>query len=74
MYTITERTIPLLTEQRYAYDSDLHNDDEPYVLTTNEGSIVESPGGLDDFGMWLSSVPNSIHHVGSPYENPFGHH
>jgi peptidoglycan-N-acetylglucosamine deacetylase len=72
MYTITERTIPLLIEQGYAYDSDLHNDDEPYVLTTKEGSIVEIPGGLDDFGMWLSSVPNSIHHGGIPYGNPFG--
>lgn len=72
MYTITERTIRLLTEQGYAYDSDLHNDDEPYVLTTDKGSIVEIPGGLDDFGMWLSSVPHSIHHGGIPYGNPFG--
>ncbi len=72
MYSITERTIPLLVEQGYEYDSDLHNDDDPYVLTTDGGSIVEIPGGMDDFGMWLSSVPHSIHHGGIPYGNPFG--
>ncbi len=72
MYTITERTIPLLTEQGYEYDSDLHNDDEPYLLTTGAGSIIEIPGGMDDFGMWLSSVPHAIHHGGIPYGNPFG--
>lgn len=72
MYTITERTISLLAQQGYQYDSDLHNDDEPYMLTTAEGSIIEIPGGMDDFGMWLSSVPHAIHHGGIPYGNPFG--
>jgi peptidoglycan/xylan/chitin deacetylase (PgdA/CDA1 family) len=72
MYTITERTIPLLAEQGYEYDSDLHNDDEPYLLTTDSGSLVEIPGGMDDFGMWLSSVPHAIHHGGIPYGNPLG--
>lgn len=72
MYSITERTIPLLTSAGYLYDSDLHNDDDPYILTTGSGSIVEIPGGLDDYGMWLSSVPHSIHMGGIPYGNPLG--
>ncbi len=72
MYTITERTIRLLAAQGYEYDSDLHNDDEPYLLTTEAGSLMEIPGGMDDFGMWLSSVPHAIHHGGIPYGNPFG--
>lgn len=72
MYSITARTTRLLAQAGYLYDSDLHNDDWPYLLTTAEGPLVEIPGGLDDYGMWLSSVQHSIHMGGIPYGNPMG--
>jgi peptidoglycan/xylan/chitin deacetylase (PgdA/CDA1 family) len=72
MYSITARTTRLLAEAGYLYDSDLHNDDWPYLLDTAAGSLVEIPGGLDDYGMWLSSVQHSIHMGGIPYGNPSG--
>lgn len=61
MYPVCERTIARLAQQGYEYDSDLHNDDEPYLLIPEAGSIIEIPAGMKALGMWLSSVVHAVH-------------
>jgi peptidoglycan/xylan/chitin deacetylase (PgdA/CDA1 family) len=69
-YSITERTLGLLREAGYLWDSDLHESSFPYVLEKNGDRIVEIPAGLDDWGMYLLLVGAAPHMGGTPYGTP----
>jgi peptidoglycan/xylan/chitin deacetylase (PgdA/CDA1 family) len=49
------RTLDLLAEYGFAYDSSLMDDDRPYVLETKAGLLVELPvhWGLDDWNQYM---------------------
>src|SRR5919199_4189735 len=51
----SERTFDLLAEHGFAYDSTLMDDDRPYVLETDAGSLVELPPhwSLDDWNQFM---------------------
>jgi peptidoglycan-N-acetylglucosamine deacetylase len=51
LYNISERTVDLLINDGFLYDSSLMGDDVPYILKSGEGSLVELPShwGMDDW-------------------------
>jgi peptidoglycan/xylan/chitin deacetylase (PgdA/CDA1 family) len=67
MYSTTPRTIGLLMEQGYLWNSDFHNDDLPYILRQDGRRIVEIPAGLDDWELNLIQVPENVCMGGVPY-------
>jgi len=52
IYSVTERTVDLLRDLGYAWHSDFHDQDFPYVLTKDRKPIVEIPPGNDDWGQY----------------------
>jgi len=70
MYSSTTRTIRLLTELGFTYDSSFHNDDWPYILENDGSSLVEIPAGLDDWELNLMKVPGGISMGGQAYAAP----
>jgi peptidoglycan/xylan/chitin deacetylase (PgdA/CDA1 family) len=57
LYSITPSTLGILMDLEYLYNSDLHNDDMPYVLENGGRQIVEIPATLDDWDLYLMNVP-----------------
>jgi peptidoglycan-N-acetylglucosamine deacetylase len=62
------RTLSLLAEHGFVYDSTLMDDDRPYLLETDHGSLVELPPhwGLDDWNQYMympdpRSGPGTVH-------------
>jgi peptidoglycan/xylan/chitin deacetylase (PgdA/CDA1 family) len=62
------RTIDLLAEYGFGYDSSLMDDDRPYVLETANGPLVELPAhwSLDDWNQYMylpdpRSGPGTVH-------------
>jgi peptidoglycan/xylan/chitin deacetylase (PgdA/CDA1 family) len=71
MYTCSDYTLKLLIEQGYQWNSDLHNDELPYILQQDDGtSIIEIPAGLDDWSLNLLPVPLGVGMGGVPYASP----
>lgn len=70
MYSSTTRTIRLLTELGFMYDSSFHNDDWPYLLENDGSLLVEVPAGLDDWELNLMKVPGGISMGGQAYAAP----
>jgi peptidoglycan-N-acetylglucosamine deacetylase len=63
-WELTPRTLALLMDRGFAYDSSLMGDDRPYVVDTDAGRILELPihWSLDDyiwFGMGRASRPTA---------------
>jgi peptidoglycan-N-acetylglucosamine deacetylase len=52
LYSVTERTLDHLRDHGYAWHSDFHDQDFPYVLTKDRKLIVEIPPGNDDWGQY----------------------
>ena len=67
MYTITVRTLDILRDIGYSWDSDFHDQDFPYVLSKDGRSIVEIPAGHDDWNMYLQASPGAPTMGGTPY-------
>jgi len=70
MYSSTKRTIRLLTELGFTYDSSFHNDDWPYALDNDGSTLIEIPAGLDDWELNLMKVPGGISMGGQSYAAP----
>jgi peptidoglycan/xylan/chitin deacetylase (PgdA/CDA1 family) len=67
MYTITTRTLEILRDLGYTWNSDFHDQDFPYVLSKDGRTIVEIPAGHDDWNMYLQASPGAPTMGGTPY-------
>ncbi len=67
IYTLTARTIDILRDLGYQWNSDLHDADFPYVLSKEGREIVEIPAGLDDWSLYLQGA--GVQLGGVPYGN-----
>lgn len=68
LYSVTDRTLDLLRDLRYAWHSDFHDQDFPYVLTKDRKPLVEIPPGHDDWPQYLMYTgPGSPIMGGNPY-------
>ena len=57
LYNMSDVSCDLLAERGFAYDASLMGDDQPYMLDTSKGSLVELPThwGLDDWPQFVQS-------------------
>lgn len=57
LYNMSDVSCALLAERGFAYDASLMGDDQPYMLDTPKGSLVELPAhwGLDDWPQYVQS-------------------
>ena len=58
LYNFSHRTGDLLAAAGFAYDASLMGDDQPYLLQTGKGRLVEIPShwGLDDWPQYVQSM------------------
>jgi len=58
LYNFSHRTGQLLAEAGFSYDASLMGDDQPYLLETGAGRLVELPShwGLDDWPQYVQSM------------------
>jgi len=58
LYNFSHRTGRLMAEADFAYDASLMGDDQPYLLETGAGKLVELPShwGLDDWPQYVQSM------------------
>nr|WP_309503344.1 polysaccharide deacetylase [uncultured Roseovarius sp.] len=57
LYNMSDASCALLAERGFSYDASLMGDDQPYMLDTPKGSLVELPThwGLDDWPQFVQS-------------------
>ena len=57
LYNMSDISCDLLAERGFVYDASLMGDDQPYMLDTSKGSLVELPThwGLDDWPQFVQS-------------------
>lgn len=68
LYSVTDRTLDVLRDLGYAWHSDFHDQDFPYVLTKDRKPMVEIPPGNDDWPQYLMYTgPGSPIMGGNPY-------
>lgn len=58
LYNFSHRSADLLAERGFAYDASLMGDDQPYLLQSAKGRLVELPShwGLDDWPQYVQSM------------------
>ena len=58
LYNFSHRTGRLMAEAGFSYDASLMGDDQPYLLDTGVGRLVELPShwGLDDWPQYVQSM------------------
>jgi hypothetical protein len=58
LYNFSHRSADLLVSRGFRYDASLMGDDQPYVLETAAGRLVELPShwGLDDWPQYVQSI------------------
>lgn len=58
LYNFSHRSADLLAERGFAYDASLMGDDQPYLLRSASGDLVELPShwGLDDWPQYVQSM------------------
>lgn len=58
LYNFSHRTGRLLAEAGFSYDASLMGDDQPYLLESSAGRLVELPShwGLDDWPQYVQSM------------------
>lgn len=58
LYNFSHRTGRLMAEAGFVYDASLMGDDQPYLLETGAGLLVELPShwGLDDWPQYVQSM------------------
>lgn len=58
LYNFSHRTGRLMAEAGFSYDASLMGDDQPYLLDTGVGHLVELPShwGLDDWPQYVQSM------------------
>lgn len=58
LYNFSHRTGDLLAAAGFSYDASLMGDDQPYLLKTASGQLVELPShwGLDDWPQYVQSI------------------
>jgi len=58
LYNFSHRSADLLAERGFAYDASLMGDDQPYLLDSAKGRLVELPShwGLDDWPQYVQSM------------------
>ena len=70
VFSITPRTLPIIEELGYLWDSDFHNADMPYILRHGDKQIVELPVGLNDWDLYLMQDALGARMGGVPYGSP----
>lgn len=70
IYTTTARTLDIVRDLGYVWNSDLHDCDFPYVLSKGGRDIVEIPAGHDDWSLYLQGA--GVQLGGVPYGNTEG--
>jgi peptidoglycan/xylan/chitin deacetylase (PgdA/CDA1 family) len=70
VFSITPRTLPIIEELGYLWDSDFHNADMPYILRHGDKQIVELPVGLNDWDLYLMQDALGARMGGVPYASP----
>ena len=57
LYNFSHRSADLLVSRGFRYDASLMGDDQPYLLETDGGRLVELPShwGLDDWPQYVQS-------------------
>ena len=57
LYNMSDVSCSLLAERGFSYDASLMGDDQPYMLDTPKGSLVELPThwGVDDWPQFVQS-------------------
>ncbi len=63
LYKFSEHTLDLLLEEGFTYDASLMGDDNPYVIKSGKGSLVELPShwGLDDWPPYVHMSDIDFH-------------
>ena len=58
LYNFSNYSASLLVERNFTYDASLMGDDIPYLISTDEGDLVELPShwGLDDWPQYVQSM------------------
>ncbi len=58
LYNFSHRSADLLAARGFAYDASLMGDDQPYLLESAKGRLVEPPShwGLDDWPQYVQSM------------------
>ena len=58
LYNFSDESASLLVERGFRYDASLMGDDVPYVITADNGSLIELPShwGLDDWPQYVQSM------------------
>lgn len=72
VYSTSTRTLDLLLEANYLWDSSFFNYDTPYILSDGERELVEIPSHLDDWSLYLQSDEVAMHMGGLPKGTPDG--
>ena len=67
VYSVTDRTLDLLRDAGYVWNSDFHDCDFPYVLTKDGRDLVEIPAGDDDWNMNIQYAPGAPQMGGTPF-------
>ena len=66
-YIATVDTVPILVDRGFLWHSDFRNDDLPYFLESDQGSILEIPPSITDWPHYWSDVRALIQSVrGNP--------
>lgn len=58
LYNFSHRSADLLAERGFTYDASLMGDDQPYVLESAKGRLIELPShwGMDDWPQYVQSM------------------
>lgn len=58
LYNFSHRSADLLAERGFSYDASLMGDDQPYLLESGKGRLVELPShwGMDDWPQYVQSM------------------
>ena len=58
LYNFSHRSADLLAERGFSYDASLMGDDQPYLLESAKGRLVELPShwGMDDWPQYVQSM------------------
>jgi len=72
VYSTSTRTLDLISEHGYTWDSSFHNHDLPYYIVNEDTRILELPAGLDDWPLFLMATRSGHGMGGYPRGTPHG--
>jgi peptidoglycan-N-acetylglucosamine deacetylase len=70
VFSITPFAFREVLQHDYAWNSDFHNDDVPYILNLDGRRIVQLPVGMNDWDLYLLNDVLGARMGGVPYASP----